>query len=365
MIGVRLTVASLVFLILSGCYRDDFKLTRGMAEIATRQSELFATNAPKRIVEMEGKDVILAVNGYPLTKEIYEDFMNLRREGLNARKGMNNLVAEQLMDEYCKNYIKSFIAQRLLFDQAFALGMVTEEEMLSAVEAKLKKDARKRGRKVCQTLSRFKGKERCFLYELCVSYVVDKIVHEKIPPKREVGPEFIAAVRKQVKENNAGAAKTNAAFRARLADYRTQILEKKLDFKAVARKMSGVPDDDGLWGEFEEGSMDDPGVQAKVFAMREGEISDVIEDENGYHLVKVLKVTPPEKDEEGRVLMREKRLLSHLYIEKIPMLIEESDVVLTADLKKQMQLQAVNEYVTELSTNSVNRIEYPNGKDLF
>lgn len=349
----------------AGCVRDDFKLERSMVEIAERQSESFVTNAPKKIVEMAEDDVIVAVNGYPLTKKNYESFMDMRREGLIATPGMNYLAAEKMLDQYRVGYIKSFVGQRLLFDNAFAIGLVTEEEMLSAVESNLKKSAKGRGKTVSQTLEKFKGQEGLFLYELCVSYVIDKLVHEKIPPKCEVGADFVEAVKVEVEANNREAEKTNEFYRARLADYRQQILAKNLDFETVAKMISGYGGDDGFWGEFAEGDMDDPGIQAKVFSMKEGEISDVLEDDNGYHVVKVLKVIPAEKNEEGNIVEREKRKLSHLYVDKKPMLIKLNDIQMTADLKKQMQLQAVNEYVTGLSTNSANRIEYPNGQDLF
>jgi len=358
-------VAVTFCLVFAGCVRDDFKLERSMVEIAERQSELFVTNAPKKLAAMSAGDVIVAVNGYPLTKEVYDNFMELRREGLATMPNMNYLAAEKMMDQYRIEYIKSFIGQRLLFDNAFSIGLVTEEEMLSAVESKLRKSAKSRGKTVSQTLKKFKGHENLFLYELCVAFVIDKLVHEKIPPKCEVGADFVEAVKAQVEINNSEAEKTNAFYKARLADYRQQILTKKLDFEAVAKMISGYNQDNGFWGDFEEGDMDDPGIQAKVFAMKEGEISDVLEDDNGYHVVKVLKVIPAEKNEEGNIVEREKRKLSHLYIEKEPMLIKLNNVQMTADLKKQMQLQAVNAYVTGLSTNSANRIEYPNGQDLF
>ena len=108
--------------------------------------------------------------------------------------------------------------------------------------------------------------------------------------------------------------------------------------------------------------MDDAKVAAAVFALRKNAISDVIEDDNGFHLVKVLDVKPAVKDESGKVVKDEVRKLSHLYIEKEPVLIRESKIELTNDLKYQMQIQAVNEYVTGLLTNGSHRIVYPHGR---
>lgn len=359
------TIVCLACLAMAGCHRDDFKLTLDMVEIAERQNVAFATNAPKKIAAMEAEDVILAVNGYPLTKQAYEDFMDLKQTGLMERKGMTSIVLDKLMDEYRVSYVKNFIAQRLLVDNAFATGIATTNEILSAVEELLKKDARKKGKKVADYLKKFNGKERYFLYELCVSHTINKLVSQKIPPRKVVDPEFTAAVQKQIDIDNASAEATNKMYKAKLEYYRKQILGEKLDFKTVVKSFSDDAEDDGIWGEFEEGDFDSPEVQAKVFALKEGEISDVIEDDDGLQLVKVLKIVPPVKDDDGRVIEREKRTLSRIFITKVPLIIRQTDILLTADLKRQMQIQAVSAYTTALSTNSVNRIEYPNGRDLF
>ena len=350
---------------IAGCYRDDFKLTSAMVEIGERQNMAFPANPPKKIMAMQPDDVIVAINGYPLTKQTYDDMMLLKETGLMTDKDTSQIVAQKMMDQYRVSYIKNFIGQRLLVDNAFALGIATTNEVLSEVEAAIKKQARNRGKKVAEFIRRFKGRERCFYYEIYVSHIIDRIIHEKIPPKTVVDENFTAAVQKQVDIQNATAEATNKLYKARLEYYKQQIANEKLDFQSVVRAFTGDKDADGVWGEFEADDLTDPRVRAPVFALREGEVSDVLEDDDGFHLVKVLKIIPPEKDEEGRVITREKRTLSQIYIEKEPLIIRQSDILMTADLKRQMQLRAVNEYVTGLSTNSLNKIEYPNGRDLF
>ena len=356
---------AVVTLGLVGCHRDDFALTWDMTTLAEHSAMPLATNAPLSIAVMKPTDVILAVNGYPLTKQAYEDFMELKLRGLRESKDANELVIQKQMDEIRITYIKNFIGQRLLVDNAFELGVVTTNEVVAAVEKKLKENARKRGKTVAQLLKKFAGKERYYLYELCVAEITDRLISKKIPPKSVVDKDFVKAVQDQVAKENVKADKQNAQLKARLADYRKQILDKKLDFLKVAHSLETDDAGEGVWGEFEEGDMDDPGIQAKVFALKEGDVSEVLEDDNGYHLVKVLKVTPPEKNEKGRVITRERRKLAHLYLEKAPLIIRQGDIQMTADLKHQMQIQAVNEYVTGLSTNAATRIEYPHGQDLF
>lgn len=360
-----MVVGVFLCLLFVGCRKDDFILTQDMVEIARRQDSAFPAGTAKKIHLMRTNDVILAVNGYPLTKQAYDDLMELKLKSLLKKKGMSELVAQKLMDDYRVSYIKTFIGQRLLVDHAFAQGVATTNEILSEVENDLKDEAQKRGKNVSDILAQLEGKERYFLYEVYVSHIIDRVVSQEIPPKSVVDETFISAVQKQIDLDNKAAESTNNAFMSKLAYYKEQIESQKLDFLSVVKSMSGNPKDDGIWGEFEEVDFDNPVLQAKVFSLKEGEISDVIEDESGLQIVKVLKITPAVKDENGRVVEREKRQLAHIYIAKIPTIIRQTDLMLTSDLKHQMQLQALNEFVTGLSTNSATKIEYPNGKDLF
>ena len=134
------SLVCLFLVFLMGCSNDNFTLTEEMTQIAERNSGSFATNSvPKKIADMETNDVIVAVNGYPLTKQAFGDFMELRLEGLSKGDSMNSLALSQMMDEQREKYIPNFIGQRLLVDNAYELGIVTTEEVLSSVEKKLKK----------------------------------------------------------------------------------------------------------------------------------------------------------------------------------------------------------------------------------
>lgn len=351
---------------LGGCApKDDFKLSIADFGFELRRDTAFPTNAPKTIAEMAPSDVILAVNGYPLTKQTYDDMMELRLKGIMEQKGMNNVVADKMMEEYKSRYIRNFQGQRMLVDEAFRLGVVSTNEVIAEIEKRLKADAAKRKMTVEKSLRKFGDKRKYLLQELFISITMDRFVTAKIPPMMKVDDRFVEATQKQIDADNAAAAKTNAMIRARMQAWRSQIMANRLDFITVAKRFSENPDEDGIWGEFEDGDLDDERISAKVFELRENAISDVLEDDNGYHLIKVLKVTPAQTNENGRIVAKEKRKLSHIYFEKLPEIIRMDDVKMTADLKLQMQMRAVNNYVTGLSTNGTTRIEFPNGQQLF
>ena len=351
----------------AGCTeKEKFELSVADLCFETRRADAFPTNAPKTIETMALDDVIVAVNGYPLTKRTYEDLMQLRRQGLMKQKDMNSLVAEQMMDEFRARYVKYFQAQRMLVDEAFRQNVVSTNEVLSEIVRRLRKDAKRRGLTVSKSLKSYGASVKYIYQEMFTSIVIDKFVSLKIPPKRKVDERFVNAVQNQVAEENAMAAKKNSLIVADLKDQRNQILAGKLDFIDLAKRTTGGEGDtDGVWGSFEEGDLDDPKVEAAVFSLPKGAISDVLDDSNGYQLIKVLDITPAVTNEVGRIISKEVRKLSRIYVDKEPELTRLNDVVMTSELKRQMQMQAVDEYVTLLSTNGTTRIEYPNGKDLF
>lgn len=350
-----------------GCGKEDnFKLSMADLCFEERRADAFPTNAPKPIAKMAPDDVIVAVNGYPLVKRAYDDMMALKLQGIMNQKDMNNLVADQMMDEYRVRYVRYFQAHRMLLDEAFRLNIVTTNELLAKVEKRLKKSAARRGLTVEQSLKKY-GRNRKYIYQdLFTSIAIDKLVSNKIPPKREVDEKFVKAVQDQVAADNAYAASTNATIVVFLKNWRNQILKGDADFIEVAKRMAGEEEDsDGVWGIFEEGDMDDPKVEAAVFALPKNGISDVLEDFNGYQLVKVLDITPAVTNETGRIVSKETRKLSRIYVDKVPEIIRIDDIKMTSELRRQMQMQSVDQYVTMLSTNGTTRIEYPNGNELF
>ena len=311
-------------------------------------------------------DIIVAVNGYPLTKKAFDDIVRMKAISVMREKGMNQLVGQKIVEDFRVNYPRTFIGQRLMIDNAMDLGVITKESVRKHVKGKVEELCSKRGKQVGDILKGFPGDKKYFFYELGASFAEGELIEKKIPPKFIVNDDFVTNVQHQVELENAAMAKTNELLKARLADWRVQILEKKLDFEKVAAKYSvdspNSDEADGFWGEFEEQGMDDPGVAAAVFALpKAGAISEVLEDDNGYHLVKVLSIIPAERNDNGRIVVNERRRLSHIYFEKFPIIIRQTNKEMFKDLQMQMQMRAVNEYVANLQTNSTYKVVYPHG----
>lgn len=367
-------VSSLIVILFSGCSRgpETVELVNIPDGFLRLSSEVLndLSKDEKKIFEMAPSNVIVDVNGASLTKRDFDIILDLKAKSLMQEKGMTEYVMDKKLDAYRRTYINKYIAQRLLVDAAFTKGVVTTNEVKECVAERIAKIAAINKCNTQEYLNKLGDESRIMMYELGVSYIMDKYISKCIPPKADVTDEFIAELKKQVKSLNEAANATNNLMKIRLQTWRKQIIEKNEDFQKIAKTVSDIDEDfpsqdDGIWGEFELGDLDPQEFNLAVFSLPLDGISEVLEDDNGFHLIKVVSITPAVKGSRGDIVEPEKRKLSHIYLEKAPLLMEESDIVMTREMKYQMQIQAVNEAVSELSTNGVNRITYPHGASLF
>ena len=356
-------------LVIIGCsdnsgFVDDLKIDSNPLERVSRVKGEVKPGKDMLIAEMSPDDAIVLINGYPLTKRIYDEAVMLYAQSLDGQKDVNNLVADKYLEQFKEGYVRRFVGQRLLIDEAFRQGLVTTNEVCAFVHRKVVEAAEKSKKPASKVGNELKGSKAALYYDLAANFVMDK-------PKAKVNDEFVAATKKAIEADIAESTKQNERIRERLASWRAQIISNRVDFAAVAKQYSQDENTSvtnapgGYWGEFTESEMDDAKVAAAVFALQKNAISGVIEDENGLHLVKVLDVTPAVKDENDKVVKDEVRKLSHIYIEKCPVLMRESEPVLRNDLKYQMQLQAVNAYTAGLMTNGTHTVVYPHGTNFF
>ena len=365
MMKLRMALICGIAVVVGCADKENFTLSYDDLGFEKRRADAFPTNACKTIDQMMPNDVIVAVNGYPLTKRVFDELMSLKFRGIMNQKDLSSYAADQMMKQHRETYVRTFQAQRMLLDDAFNKNIVTTNGILSEVKRRLRREAKRRGKTIEETLKPYGKSRKYLLQEMFTSVAMDMLIAAKIPPLHEVDDTFVKAVQDQVTAENAAAANTNAVLASFLQGWKRQIIEKNLDFDEISRKYSDNPDPDGVWGTFEEGDFSDPKFEAVVFSLPKNAISDVVEDFNGYHLIKILDIYPAETNTVGRIVGKERRKLAHIYLEKLPEIIRMDDIKMSHELKRQMQMKAVDNYVTELSTNGTNRIEYPNGINLF
>lgn len=364
-------VALIVVAILAGCSNDEqssVRFTGDFCELATRRDK-FEQGEETIIGKLNDDDVLVAVNGYPLTKKTFDELMALKARQISNRKDSNTAFLNNQLADFQKNYIPMFVNQRLMLDKARELKLVPQEEIERRINEIVQKQAKARNKTVEQFIKSFPGDFKFYLYETEAMLLMNKLVKTHIPPVGEVTDELVAAFQKSIDEDNAGTTRTNEMKRAQMAEWKKDLLSNKVKFEDLAKKYNedeyADAEKPGYWGEFERGEFEDKRVQSAVFSLKVGEISDPVEDEDGYHLIKVVSVKAPEKNDKGRIIQDEVRTVMHVFVKKLPLLIRDANDILKADLKRQMQVQAINRYLDDLKTNGVTRIEFPHGKKLF
>ena len=357
----------MAFLALSGCRKGSgYTAPENLLSIYN-QSEDVVVGSEMKISQMSPSDVIVSVNAASLTKEKYERVLLAKASALAKRKGMTSVVADKMLDQFSRQYIKDFVTQRILVDEAIRSGELSEEIAVKYVGDSLDEIARSRKTSVQKIIAEYKGFEELFLYEIAVSFIMERFIATHIPPATEVTPEFIESVKRQVAEENLASVATNEFRKSRIQGYYQDIRSGKMDFMAAVRQVDRTIDknDDGVWGEFELADFEDTKFATQVFSLPVGGISVPLEDEDGYHIIKVLSASPEEKDSNGQIVRRERRNLAHVFLPKEPLLIEESDFELSADLRNQMKVRAVSDFVSKAITNGINKVVYPHGRKLF
>ena len=363
--------AAVSMLSIWGCTKDTetaFK-SDDPVELVRRFETAIPTGRVMKVSEMASNDVIVAVNGYPLTKGEFEYWMALRYKYLLQKSGNNQMVADKMYERAQYSFIREFVMQRLMVDAAKKLGVLTTEEIRAKLDAMIDESAKKAHKSRKDYLAGFPLGGKFHMYQTAVQMWMDELVKQKIPPVFEVTSNYVAEVQREVAKANGMTTFSNAMLKAKLEGWRNDIISGKESFEKLAEKYSQDNDSGnsipGYWGEFVRGSMDNVELQAEVFNLSEGEVSRVFEDDEGFRLIKVLEVKPAQYNDKRRLIRDEAIVLAQIFLEKGEMFVRQSDVDLEKDLKHQMQMRAIDNFVGNLHTNGENRIEYPHGNALF
>ncbi|MBQ3748712.1 MAG: peptidylprolyl isomerase [Kiritimatiellae bacterium] len=375
-------LAAISAIVFCGCSRDEsastpspsgedyvFNLPEGDLTELNERIDVPADGKKLRIDEMSPDDVIVCVNGYPLTKKLFDEYVVSATRGLQRNSKINPLEVHDRVEKIKRDFIRDFPHKRLLLDEAKRIKVATDDLVRSNVVATLSAGAKAAGKTLDAFMKDFPGDARLACAELAERIWINCLVAAKIPPKMKIDDEFVKAVQKQVSEDNAAARATNAVLKAAMEQWKRDIESGKTTFEDVVNEHSQVSQESkdvgGLWGDFEKADFTDRKLARRIFELYEGDISEPLEDDDAFHLVKVLEVAAAKKNAKGRIVQPEVRKIAHVYVEKVPEFIRQTDAEMFKDLSRQMQYQAMEDYAKGLETNGVNSVVYPHGIGFF
>ena len=356
-----------------GCSKDEGDinaiLPKGDFLELEKRVEKVESGEKKLIEEMAPEDIIVVVNGYPLTKRYYNAVWVTTFKNMMAKRGANQYEVMKRIEEMQPKYVNQFVMRRLLIDDARRQKVISDEDLRRLVGEKIQIVANATKKKPKEVVARFGSTSPVVFYDIAERILVDTLIHAKIPPTIKVDDEFVAETQAQVAADNEATQKTNELIRVKLMDWKKEIDSGKTSFENIVSVRTNdhlhVIDRGGEWGTYEKSAIKERALANAAFSLPLGGVSEPIEEEEGYSLLKVLAITPAETNAKGRTIQHESRKLARIYVEKEPLLIRQSDDEMFKDLKQQMQLQAIYKYADNLRTNGLNTVVYPHGERLF
>jgi len=275
------------------------------------------------------KGKVAVVNGAEISQEDVDRELNLARQRLLTR---GKSLSDSELVELRKGVLENLINQELLYQQSRNMGIQLDE---AAVQEQLKKI---KGQFPSEelfksTMSKMGLSEAIIESQLERGMAIQKLIETEFAAKATVSekeaktyydrhpdffrePEQVQASHILIKvDSEAEKSKKNEA-RQKIVRIQERV-EKGEDFAALAKEFSEDPSSGkgGDLGYFGRGQMVKPFEDA-AFALKRGEVSDIVETPFGYHLIQVVDKKPETTLAYDDVKERIERYLKNIKVEE-------------------------------------------------
>ena len=267
---------------------------------------VYVGDRSRLIMEMSGRDVIVRVNGVDITKR---DFDKLQA-AYGMMYGLANGHGVDLTNPRIQRFMKGrapaapqeLMRRELMRQEAVKVKVAANPQEVAAAKEGLAKSFRKsKVKDFEEAASRMGAEVAQYVEGLIVSDVQSKDLRRHLSPESfEVSEKEIDEGLARVKRVQDGCVASNKLVRAKIAAARAEVLAGK-DFAEVASRSSrGGKDEAKEWEsiQFEDVAEDSP-LRSFLAKAKVGDISDLIEWEDGLMFVKVLKVSKGDAEAGG------------------------------------------------------------------
>lgn len=317
----------------------------------------------KTYAEMAWEDVVVQVNDHKLRKGEMEEFWRMNLKMVAAMPKQERAAAQRRVAQDMLAYPRRFIDRALLVDEAKRLKVLTESQATVCSEILLSALAKSKGMTKDEFFAKYSDS---IWYHRKVAEArtwIDALTAKEIRVPVDVTPQVVSNYLGLIAEETAASQATNRANFAMLERLREDVRTGRAVFTNVADRISV---DDWDVGEVTRRGFDASAtVRAAIFKAEAGEVVGPFEDQDGYELYQVAKITPSEKDSQGREVQPESRSIYRIEIAKADEPVQMDFKQAEADFNHQMLMAAINRRLELLKTNGVNRIVWPHGKHLW
>ena len=314
------------------------------------------------VPEMKPDDVIVAVNGICLTKrqvdqELLAYAWHLRQDRRirdNQRRSMYNIFGRRL--------IPSFVETQAFLWEAREKCHLEYTNVVAVAETNVIRNARHYGLSPKQYDKRVAGGNDAVRRAAEQLLWKTTYLAQCFKPKTVITDADVTNVIDGIVAENAEIAASNAVVRARLESIRARIVTGGEDFGKLADEFGEdemqEKDGTGTWGEIARSDVSGDVAAEKMFALKVGEVSGILEEPEGYFIVKAL--APPKTGEDGKTRTVK---LARIWLERTPPIVLAESKSLKKELQQQENSRELGELIAELSKKVT--VVYPHGTNFW
>ena len=328
------------------------------------------TGIEKKIDELKGDDIVVAVNGVAYTKKMFDDERMLLVEQLR-RQGKSPQEIISTLGQIVPLFPSQFVNKYLLILDAQRIGSPSQGEVQAAYAKNIAGLEKSRKMPLAQIERLYPSKNKDMMYRKIAEEVYVRLYSAtNIQPVRVVDSNLIAEVKASIRNSAAESAATNAAILAELKEFSKRFVGDTNAFAVAANAKDVDPETPkgggGYLGSAEREQIDNKDVAAAVFALKNvGDITEPLIEEDSAFIIQLLSVTPPITNETGRIVQGEVREMARIFRELEGKPVKMSDEDLWKEADRQMRNQGLERRLFELATNGTFKVVYPYGKNLF
>lgn len=355
---------------LFGCSPKSASVRETLPDLTGNRVKVEESGVEKKIAELKPEDVIVAVDGVPYTKSMFDDERNLLIAQLK-RKTQSPQELMSTLEQMTPLLPGQFVNKYLLILEAQRIGSPSREE-LAKEYAKNLDGLQKARKKTLEQIERaYPSKNKSLMYRKIAEELYVRLYSAtNIPPVRVVDSNLLAEVKATIKRSATEAAATNALILAELRNLSKKLTGDTEAFATEANKNDVDPEtpkgSGGRLPAIEREQIENKEVAAAIFALKKvGDISEPIVEEDSAFIIQLVSVTPPVTNEQGRVVQGELRETARIFRELEGKPLEMSDAELWRDADRQMHNQGLFRKLDELMTNGTHKVVYPYGMKLF
>lgn len=291
---ILISVFCTMFVCNIGCSRRDTA-----SKAATSGSDAFDPS------KFQDDDVVLRVNGRELLWKELQFGVNIHYAKIRARLGpMAALQNDDIKAGLYKKILPGYVYQFLMLDEADRLGIKLSEPEKNEAAAMAPKMAKTTGLSDKNLETHIPYKD-FFVKQAENLLLVGKLEKQEVSDKIKISDADIAEGFEALKKRNEEAVLEEKKYERLINDIHAQLTNGS-DFADLARKYSqcGITGPKGGYiGTFTRAELDDEQLNKLAFGLKEGEISDVIKNSDGFLILKGQNVTSNSVDLSQIILM--------------------------------------------------------------